>query len=511
MAFCTTEARILTSCGARDGQRTQLGRLRSERRRSTHGARAPREPRKFRRDDRRSPLRKTDSLVSKVTTAPRIASALRAPGPPHARAACDQLLGASRVRVRGGRARRNAESRESRVGVRGGAPTYRFTGKEEDIEVGLQYFGKRYYAPSLGRWLSADPLAVHEPGSADLNLYAYVSGHVLQSVDPDGLDEFFTGVAEQAATKVGNLATAVATPPEHVQLALDAVVQGAKGDWQGARATAAAAVDAYVSRIKAAPEAIVSGVAAPFQRIGDDVVAAVTEPNERAAGRKAADAAGDAMEIVVTVATAGEAGAAVAGKLGRAAESAAVSAEANAARAGATARCPGGVCAGGAGTCFVAGTLVATDAGHQAIETIALGDRVDAGNAACAGDHVQADDKIFRFEMANPSEPTDIAILALLRPEPWLHELRWRDERTAWLALSEIGLSGWATLMSVDNAPMDRSGEGCLVVTTVNDPINPEKFGCLSKYLGNSTLVSARMHVFVHVLFMHTVHLVPYV
>jgi RHS repeat-associated protein len=65
---------------------------------------------------------------------------------------------------------------------------YKFTGKEEDEEVGLQYFGKRFFAPGLGRWISPDPLAVHAPGEADLNLYAYVHGNVLSSVDPFGLD-----------------------------------------------------------------------------------------------------------------------------------------------------------------------------------------------------------------------------------------------------------------------------------------------------------------------------------
>jgi hypothetical protein len=40
---------------------------------------------------------------------------------------------------------------------------YRFTGKEEDVEVGLTYFGKRYYAPLLGRWVSADPLGIDSP------------------------------------------------------------------------------------------------------------------------------------------------------------------------------------------------------------------------------------------------------------------------------------------------------------------------------------------------------------
>src|SRR5690606_15242019 len=58
-----------------------------------------------------------------------------------------------------------------------------------DVEVGLTYFGKRYLNPLLGRWVSADPLAIHAPGQADLNVYAYVSGHILKSVDPLGLDE----------------------------------------------------------------------------------------------------------------------------------------------------------------------------------------------------------------------------------------------------------------------------------------------------------------------------------
>ncbi|HEY5955401.1 MAG TPA: RHS repeat-associated core domain-containing protein, partial [Polyangiaceae bacterium] len=65
---------------------------------------------------------------------------------------------------------------------------YGFTGKEEDVQVGLTYFGKRYLSAQLGRWISPDPLGVHAPGKADFNLYAYVSGAVLKAVDPVGLD-----------------------------------------------------------------------------------------------------------------------------------------------------------------------------------------------------------------------------------------------------------------------------------------------------------------------------------
>jgi RHS repeat-associated protein len=64
---------------------------------------------------------------------------------------------------------------------------YRFTGKEEDSELGVVYFGKRFLLPLLGRWANADPLAIHVPGQADLNLYAYIKAQVLRSVDPLGL------------------------------------------------------------------------------------------------------------------------------------------------------------------------------------------------------------------------------------------------------------------------------------------------------------------------------------
>jgi len=65
---------------------------------------------------------------------------------------------------------------------------YRFTGKEEDAEVGLTYFGKRYLNAYLGRWISADPLEIASGGaSGERNAYSYVSGKVLKNTDPLGL------------------------------------------------------------------------------------------------------------------------------------------------------------------------------------------------------------------------------------------------------------------------------------------------------------------------------------
>ncbi len=89
---------------------------------------------------------------------------------------------------------------------------YKFTGKEEDEEVGLQYFGKRFFAPGLGRWISPDPLAVHAPGEADLNLYAYVHGGVLRAIDPVGLEDK-PGSADAGAPAANGGSTEVGGAP----------------------------------------------------------------------------------------------------------------------------------------------------------------------------------------------------------------------------------------------------------------------------------------------------------
>src|SRR5262249_46650525 len=60
---------------------------------------------------------------------------------------------------------------------------YRFCGKERDDATGLVYFGYRYYAPWIGRWMSPDPLGPED----DLNLYRYVFNNPVNLIDPDGL------------------------------------------------------------------------------------------------------------------------------------------------------------------------------------------------------------------------------------------------------------------------------------------------------------------------------------
>jgi RHS repeat-associated protein len=70
---------------------------------------------------------------------------------------------------------------------------YKFTGKERDAETGNDYFGARYYASTVGRFLTPDwaAKAVSVPYAEfgdpqSLNLYGYVRNNPLIKVDPDG-------------------------------------------------------------------------------------------------------------------------------------------------------------------------------------------------------------------------------------------------------------------------------------------------------------------------------------
>jgi RHS repeat-associated protein len=69
----------------------------------------------------------------------------------------------------------------------------RSTGKERDAESGLDYFGARYYASSMGRFMSPDWSAKVEPvpyskldNPQSLNLYSYTLNNPLSNVDTDG-------------------------------------------------------------------------------------------------------------------------------------------------------------------------------------------------------------------------------------------------------------------------------------------------------------------------------------
>ncbi|MDI6699579.1 MAG: DUF5675 family protein, partial [Candidatus Saccharicenans sp.] len=68
-------------------------------------------------------------------------------------------------------------------------PELKFSGKEQDTESGLYYFGARYYDPTLYRFLSPDPVIPTGPALYNpqrWNLYGYCLGNPICFVDPKG-------------------------------------------------------------------------------------------------------------------------------------------------------------------------------------------------------------------------------------------------------------------------------------------------------------------------------------
>jgi len=87
----------------------------------------------------------------------------------------------------------------------GDSNRYKFTGKERDAESGLDDFGARYYASTMGRFLTPDPLAGHVSDPQTLNRYAYVRNNPLNLTDPTGLDFNLTCSGADTATCHGGL------------------------------------------------------------------------------------------------------------------------------------------------------------------------------------------------------------------------------------------------------------------------------------------------------------------
>jgi len=72
---------------------------------------------------------------------------------------------------------------------------YGFTGKEQDDETGLYYYGARYYDQKIGRFTQIDPLVLNESekplsdilqNPQELNGYSYALNNPLKYVDPNG-------------------------------------------------------------------------------------------------------------------------------------------------------------------------------------------------------------------------------------------------------------------------------------------------------------------------------------
>jgi RHS repeat-associated protein len=77
-----------------------------------------------------------------------------------------------------------------------------FTGKEQDAETGLNYFGARYYMAAVGRWSAVDPLM---DKTAQWSGYVYVMDNPLALVDILGLQACAPDPEHFSACTIGSI------------------------------------------------------------------------------------------------------------------------------------------------------------------------------------------------------------------------------------------------------------------------------------------------------------------
>ena len=87
-----------------------------------------------------------------------------------------------------------------RTGVEVSRKRYRYAAKERDNETGLAYYGARYYALWLGRWISCDPIGLKDGP----NLYVAVHSNPVNRIDLDGRIGRRTRATVRAGIQIAN-------------------------------------------------------------------------------------------------------------------------------------------------------------------------------------------------------------------------------------------------------------------------------------------------------------------
>lgn len=81
---------------------------------------------------------------------------------------------------------------------------FQYSTKRCDQNTGLVYYGYRFYAPAIGRWMNRDPLG--EAGG--INLYGFVLNNPIMFVDPEGLKTWQIGLGFNSGGLVGSTKSA---------------------------------------------------------------------------------------------------------------------------------------------------------------------------------------------------------------------------------------------------------------------------------------------------------------
>jgi RHS repeat-associated protein len=157
----------------------------------------------------------------------------------------------------------------------------RFTGKERDLESGLDYFGARYFSGPQGRFTTADAVFLYDEHLVDpqqWNRYAYVRNNPLKYVDPTG--------------------NAIETPWDVLNVGMDAaslVANVSSGNVGGAVVDVVSlAYDLFATAVPGLPAG--AGTLVKASRVADKTVDAFQTADKIGDAVRAGDKIGDAVK-----------------------------------------------------------------------------------------------------------------------------------------------------------------------------------------------------------------------
>lgn len=124
---------------------------------------------------------------------------------------------------------------------------------------------------------------------------------------------------------------------------------------------------------------------------------------------------------------------------------------------------------GPSGSCFTAGTLVATSSGLKPIESLKVGERVLTAHAESLP--TQVDPATWRkvsLLLPNDDGSPDVLVMDVLWPQTKIAQLGVAPGKAVPLAIEELHVEGTATVTAVEPCPPLASGPGRVVVATIN-------------------------------------------
>jgi RHS repeat-associated protein len=315
--------------------------------------------------------------------------------------------------------------------------------QEIDADLGLLYFGSRYYAPALGRWVSPDRAIGESPQRMlehvlESSLYNYAANDPIGRKDPTGQSSLPSGEQTDAfvnGMKRAGAALASETGKELLKKAAYAWIPGGQ-----VLAAAEMAYDAVTA---------VGDLIDALEHAGESIDKLVAMKDRLLAGEGTV-ADFEALGTLAVVVGAMAVGVGL-GKILK---------KTNLKKILGGGGCPS--------SCFIAGTLVALSAQADAvpIEQIEVGDRVVTIDSTLEAP-TEVDEEHWRLVELRLFTEGKVVDIETLRPRWWLEAVGAEPGATIELGLEELRIGvGTAEVLAVRPCPPIEQGPGHVVLST---------------------------------------------